>query len=117
MFEKEHQDVIPHQRFALRLLKSLGAALIVASTALTIGAAGYHWIAGLNWIDSVLNAAMILAGMGQINEMTTNSGKLFASAYALFCALVFVSVTGVLLIPIAHRLLHLFHQRKNEPKE
>ncbi len=89
----------------------------MASTALAAGAAGYHWIAGLSWIDSVLNAAMILSGMGQINELTTVSGKLFASAFALFSALVFVSITGVLLIPIAHRLLHLFHHRKDGASE
>lgn len=98
----------------MRLLKSLGTALIVVLIALGIGASGYHWIVGLSWIDAVLNAAMILSGMGEINELTTSPAKLFASAYALFSALVFLSVTGVLLLPIAHRFLHLFHHRKDD---
>lgn len=86
----------------------------MASTALAIGAAGYHWIVGLSWIDSVLNAAMILAGMGEISELITFPAKLFATGYALFSGLVFVSLNAVLLIPIAHRILHIFHHHKDE---
>lgn len=114
MFEKRHQDVIPHRQFAIRLLKSLGTAVIVVAVALSIGVAGYHWTVGLSWIDALLNASMILTGMGPVDDMTTTGSKLFASAYALFSGLVFVSVIAVILIPIAHRILHMFHHRKEE---
>ncbi len=112
MFEKRHQEVIPQHKFVVRLLKSLGTALIVVSIALAIGVAGYHWIAGLTWIDSLLNASMILAGMGEISDLSTSAAKLFASGYALFSGLVYVSLIAVLLTPIVHRVLHLFHHHK-----
>ena len=114
MFEKRHQEVIPRRKFALRLLKSLGAALLLIFFALAVGIAGYHWIVGLSWIDSLLNASMILGGMGEISDLTTPSAKFFASSYALFCGLIIVSLNAVLLIPIVHRILHLFHHQKAE---
>ncbi len=82
---------------------------------LLVGMAGYHWIAGLSWIDSLLNAAMILGGMGPVDEMTTVAAKIFASFYALFSGLVFVGAAGVLLSPLFHRLLHAFHLDAAEP--
>jgi hypothetical protein len=52
--------------------------------------------------------------MGPVNEMTTNSAKIFASIYALFSGIVFLSTVAVFLAPIAHRLLHLLHVNENE---
>lgn len=66
-------------------------------------------IAGFSVIDSILNASMILTGMGPVGELPTTDAKLFASMYALFSGLVFVIFTGILLTPIVHRLLHKFH--------
>ena len=71
--------------------------------------AGYHWLDDLNWVDSLLEASMILGGMGPVNPIKTTSAKLFASAYALFSGLVFIGIMGIVLTPIAHRLLHKFH--------
>ena len=70
---------------------------------------GYHWLDDLNWIDSLLEASMILGGMGPVNPIKTTSAKVFASAYALFSGLVFIGIMGIVLTPIAHRLLHKFH--------
>lgn len=116
MFEQKHQNVIPRRQFVIRLLKSLGVAVGVVVLALSLGIAGYHWIVGLSWIDALLNASMILTGMGSVNVMTTNGDKLFASAYALFSGVVFVTVTALILTPIAHRIIHLFHYRKDQQK-
>ncbi len=77
--------------------------------ALAIGVAGYHWIAGLSWIDSFLNASMILGGMGPVNPLTTDSAKFFASCYALFSGIVFIGVMGIILMPVLHRVIHKFH--------
>jgi hypothetical protein len=74
---------------------------------------GYHRIAGLGWVDSVLNASMILTGMGPVDPMTTTAAKLFASAYALFSGVVFLSAVGIVLSPIFHRILHAFHLDDN----
>jgi len=114
MFEKRHQPVLPTPRFILRFVKSLGTALAIVLIALAVGIAGYHWIVGLSWIDALLNASMILTGMGPVDQMTTAGDKLFASMYALFSGLIFVSVTALILIPIGHRIMHLFHHHKNE---
>jgi hypothetical protein len=70
---------------------------------------GYHSFARLGWIDSILNASMILTGMGPVDPMTTTAAKLFASAYALFSGVVFLSAMGIILTPIFHRVLHAFH--------
>ena len=77
--------------------------------ALFVGIAGYHWIAGLKWVDALLDASMILGGMGPVTPLTTNAAKVFASAYALFSGLVFIAVMGIVLSPIVHRVLHKFH--------
>jgi hypothetical protein len=63
----------------------------------------------MTWIDATLNASMILGGMGPVNSLNTEGGKLFASAYALFSGVVFIGIMGIILAPFAHRLLHTFH--------
>ncbi len=77
--------------------------------ALFIGIAGYHWLAGLEWIDALLNASMILGGMGPVDQLHSNGAKFFASMYALFSGIVVITVTGIMLSPLLHRILHKFH--------
>jgi hypothetical protein len=77
-----------------------------------IGVVGYHTIAGLPWIDSLLNASMILTGMGPVNPMETDAAKLFASFYSIYSGVAFLSISVVFLAPLAHRILHLFHAEK-----
>ena len=77
----------------------------VIALALSIGVLGYHHLAGFTWVDSILNASMILGGMGPVGELQNDGAKLFASAYAIFSGLVFISVMGIVLAPAAHRLL------------
>lgn len=84
-------------------------ALIVVAIALAIGVFGYHFIAHLSWIDSLLNASMILGGMGPVDPLQTTAAKLFASFYALFSGLAFVGIASLMIAPFAHRLLHRFH--------
>jgi hypothetical protein len=76
---------------------------------LAIGIVGYHEFEGMAWVDATVNAAMILGGMGPVNELHTNAGKLFAAAYALFSGIVFLVAIAVLLAPVVHRFLHRFH--------
>ena len=79
------------------------------SGSLLLGVLGYHLVAGLSWIDALVNAAMILTGMGPVNEMSTVGAKLFASFYALFSGVAFLTIVAVLLAPAVHRFLHRFH--------
>lgn len=109
MFERKHQRIVPVHVFVRRVIVYIGMAIALILVALFIGVAGYHWIAGLDWIDSLLNASMILGGMGPVNILTSSAAKIFASFYALFSGLVFIAVMGIVFSPIAHRMLHTFH--------
>jgi hypothetical protein len=97
----------------VQFLKHVGrnAALFLGGigVSLGIGAVGYHEFELLPWLDATLNASMILAGMGPVNQLTTRNGKLFGIAYALFSGVVFLSLIGVLLAPVVRRLLHRLH--------
>jgi hypothetical protein len=109
MFETRHQPLLPRPQFLLRLFWCgiLAAGLMAGS--LAIGILGYHALAGLSWIDSLLNASMILGGMGPVDTLHDAGAKLFASAYALYSGMVLIATIGIALGPIVHRLLHRFH--------
>ena len=103
--------------FALRVLRGLALATGIIGASLALGIVGYHFCAGLGWLDSLLNASMILTGMGPVNELHTVAGKLFASFYALFSGVVFLSSVAVLLAPVIHRFLHKFHLEAHRKSE
>lgn len=109
MFERKYQRIAPFSDFIIRLARFIGIAILLILAALCIGIVGYHWIASLTWVDSLLNASMILGGMGPVNVLTTVGAKIFASLYALFSGLVFIAVMGIVFSPIIHRILHKFH--------
>ena len=109
MLEQRHEPLLPARQFAWRVAAFAGAAGLLIVLALGLGIAGYHWIAGFSLIDALLNASMILAGMGPVGALHGRAAKLFASAYALFSGVVFITVAGVLFTPLIHRVLHLFH--------
>lgn len=108
-FEHRAQPIIPPERFIVRLAHSGIIALALIATSLLIGMVGYRLLEGLSWIDAFLNASMLLGGMGPIHTPATFWGKLFAGLYALYCGLAVILVAGVILAPIAHRILHRFH--------
>jgi len=109
MYEHRREPLLPFRAFLRRVLRSVYTAAAVVAVALGIGVLGYHGLEDIPWIDAILNASMILGGMGPVNELHTTAGKLFASAYALFSGIVFITTTGVLLAPFLHRFLHRFH--------
>jgi hypothetical protein len=99
-----------------RFLRALGLSAVVIAFSLGLGVLGYHFIAGFNWVDSLLNASMILAGMGPVIALNSVPAKLFASAYALFSGVVFISATGILLSPMFHLVLHRFHIEQRDSR-
>ena len=109
MFEHKSQPVASRSAFIKRMAAVFGLATGMIAVALGLGVWGYHRFAGLSWIDALLNAAMILGGMGPVDRLVTTGAKLFASAYAIFSGLVFISVMGVVLAPVIHRIIHKFH--------
>lgn len=114
MFEHRSQPLLPRRAFLRRLLGSALVAGAVVAGSLAIGMLGYHGYEHLGWIDAFLNSAMLLGGMGPVNAPVTEAGKLFAGGYALYCGLVVIFVAGVLLAPVAHRILHHFHVERGE---
>lgn len=108
-FEHRHEPLLPMRAFLRRVLMGATAGGLLIAFSLAIGVVGYHAIAQLGWVDSILNASMILTGMGPVSPMTSNAAKLFASAYALFSGVMFLTSVGVLLSPVIHRFLHKFH--------
>ncbi|MFN2577561.1 MAG: hypothetical protein ABR607_07705 [Pyrinomonadaceae bacterium] len=115
-FERRSDQVAPRSIFFKRVGVSLLIAFGMIGFALLIGITGYHELAGLSWIDSLLEASMILGGMGPINPLTKDVAKIFASLYALFSGLMFIGIMGVVLSPIVHRFLHKFHVDEKDVK-
>lgn len=81
----------------------------ITALGLAIGMAGYAYFEGMGLIDSFVNAAMILSGMGVFDELKYQDGKIFAGFYALLSGLIFLIATSFVLAPIFHRILHRFH--------
>jgi tetrahydromethanopterin S-methyltransferase subunit B len=106
-FEHRSQPVLHSRGFFIRLAWSVSIGLIAIS--LLAGMIGYHRLEHLGWLDSFLNASMLLGGMGPLHVPVTESGKLFAGFYALYCGLAVIAVASVMLAPVAHRLLHKLH--------
>jgi len=109
MFEHRDEPLLAGPAFLRRVARYAAIALGIDLFSLLIGVVGYHFLEDLSWVDSLLNAAMILGGMGPVNELHTTAGKLFASFYALYSGVIFVVVAGVLFAPVVHRFLHRFH--------
>jgi len=93
----------------MRVMRHLLVALLIVLIALGAGVMGYHFVGKLSWIDSLLDASMILGGMGPVSTLHSPAAKIFASIYALFSGLAFIGVASLLILPFAHRILHQFH--------
>jgi hypothetical protein len=107
MYEHKRHHLLPWPRFIKRASRHLLIGIVIAAVADFIGTLGYHVAGELGWLDSFLNASMILSGMGPVDHLSTTSGKLFAALYALFSGIVFIGVMGLVLAPWAHRMLHV----------
>jgi hypothetical protein len=117
MFEHRSAPLLPFNRFLRRVLGSVALVAALVGMALAIGVLGYRTLAGLSWIDAVLNASMILAGMGPVNELRSDTAKLFASGYALFSGVVFITSIAVIGAPVVHRFLHAFHLERKSTRD
>ncbi len=114
MYEPRTHPPISRARFTRRVLLHAAAALAVLLFSLLAGMAGYEHFENLPWRDAFLNAAMLLGGMGPVDAPRSDGGKLFAGTYALYAGLVFIAAAGLVLSPIAHRVLHKFHWRQDQ---
>ena len=92
-----------------RVTKSILLATSLLIVSLAMGIFGYMYFFGMNWIDGLLNASMILTGMGPVDIAKTDAAKIFASFYALYSGVAFLTCVAVIFAPVLHRFLHRFH--------
>jgi len=109
MFERRQEPLLPIAEFRRRVARFAVLALAVTMVWWMVGILGYHFLAGLSWIDAILNSAMIVGGMGPVDPLKNDVAKLFASVYAITSGAVFIGAVGLLFSPIIHRVYHHFH--------
>jgi hypothetical protein len=109
MYEHRSQPLLPRLAFIRRLVLHAAVSIGVIVGSLLMGVLGYHFLEGLAWIDALVNASMLLGGMGPVDSLHTEAGKLFASFYALYSGMVFLVAVGIIFAPVFHRILHRFH--------
>jgi hypothetical protein len=109
MLESKNQPLAPVRVFRKRIAKTFLLGILVMCVCLLIGILGYHYTAGIGWLDSLHNASMILSGMGPVVNITSNIGKVFSSFYALFSGVIFITNIGIMLAPAIHRFFHRLH--------
>jgi hypothetical protein len=114
MFEHKSQPLLTPWAFYARMARSAAAVAGIVAFSLYLGSAGYHYLGGLTWIDALLNASMILTGMGPVDPLPNAAAKLFATFYALYSGIAFLTVMAVLVAPLLHRFLHKFHLEISE---
>ncbi len=109
MFEHRSEPILSTQRFARRMVAAVAVSAALVGLFLAIGMIGYNRCEKLSPLDSLLEASMILAGEGPIHQPHTDSGKVFASIYAIFSGVVFITTAATLIAPLLHRVMHRLH--------
>ena len=109
LYERRDQEPLSRRRFMFRMVRHATFASLLVAGSLLLGMLGYHTLGQKTWIDSFLNAAMLLGGMGPIGDLPTGAGKLFAGLFALYAGTLFLVLTATMLTPVFHRVLHRFH--------
>lgn len=117
IFEHRNEPLLSRAKFYARVFRHGLFAAGIVGFSLLVGILGYHITEHLSWIDSLVNASMILGGMGPVNELHTTGGKIFASLYALYSGIIFLVSVGIAFAPIFHRFLHRFHLQTEESQE
>ncbi len=113
MYEDRHTPPLPPRRFVRRMADHVAVAAVLVFVSLLVGMWGYEHYEHLPWRDAFLNTAMLLGGMGPVDPLHSNGGKVFAGIFALYAGVVFLVVAGLFLVPVIHRIAHLFHFEGN----
>jgi hypothetical protein len=109
MYEDRHTPPLPPRRFVRRMVDHVAVAGALVAVSLMVGMWGYEHYEHLHWRDAFLNTAMLLGGMGPVDPIHSNGGKVFAGIFALYAGVVFLVVAGLFLVPVIHRIAHVFH--------
>ena len=117
MYENKSQALLTRTKFVSRVKRHTGWVFAFLAASLAAGIAGYMLLAGLGFVDALLNASMILGGMGPVDTLTSTGAKIFASFYALYSGVAFIGSVGFLMAPFAHRVLHRLHLEGTKPSD
>jgi hypothetical protein len=109
MKKSRFKELPPKKHFYNKLFINLLIALGLIILSLGVGVLGYHHFMNLGFYDALINASMILSGMGPVDHADTNGAKLFASLYAIYSGIAFISSMAFLFVPVIHRFLHKMH--------
>lgn len=109
MYEHHKQPLATKAVFYKRIIMNIVVAVLIMAFFLLVGTVGYHFTAGMTWMDAFHNASMILSGMGLVDKVSSDTGKIFSSVYALFSGVLFITNIGVILAPALHRIYHRMH--------
>lgn len=109
MIEKKKTYITKPTNIYKHIARNTTWGLMLTVIALFIGMAGYHFTERMAWVDSFMNASMILSGMGPATTINTTAGKLFAGFYALFSGLAFIAIIVIILSPVIHQFFRKIH--------
>ncbi len=109
MYERRTQKLAPRRIFVKRVILNIFFGSLIIALSLWLGMMGYRHFENMTWIDAFANASMILSGMGPLDPLHSENGKLFAGCYALFSGIIFLVVIALIFAPIYHRFFHEFH--------
>jgi hypothetical protein len=116
-FEHSSKPLLSRSKFYRRVFRNLSIAVFIITISLAIGVSGYMCLADMDFVDALLNASMILGGMGPVDILSNDAAKYFASFYSLFSGITFLSTVGVIFAPIIHRAMHRFHLETEDEEE
>jgi hypothetical protein len=116
-FERRGQPLVPRNIFLRRMIYTLAFSFAILTGWVFVGMLGYHWLAQLSWVDSFLNTAMIVGGMGPVDILKSGDAKIFAGVYAIISGAMFLTVFALIAAPLFHRFLHRFHLEIDEKTE
>ena len=109
VYENKKQKLVSRKKFRSRIMFAVYIDVILLSVSLAIGVFGYHFFNNLSYVDSFVNASMILGGMGPVDPLINDAAKIFAGVYALYSGIAFLTSFAILITPVYHRFLHKFH--------
>lgn len=117
IFEHHKQPLVSKSIFLRRVAKCIWVAFLLLVGSILMGAVVYHYTEGFSWVDAVMNAIMIMTGLGLTDTLHTALAKVFTCFYAIFTAIIFYMILAIIFVPLIHRFLHGFHleiDRENE---
>ena len=117
MYEHRSRPLLPTRQFIWRMVGHVGWVVLLVGGSLGVGILGYMALAHMRLVDAFLNASMLLGGMGPIGDLPNDTAKVFAGVYALYSGIVFIASAGILIAPVAHRLLHRVHLDEGEQQD